>query len=300
MFGLNLDPSVEQRDVAFELATLADAAGLDVVTCQDHPYHRRHLDMWTLLTAVAATTSRVAVMPTVANLPLRTPPMVAKAAATLAILSDGRVELGVGAGARFDAIAAYGGPQRSAADAVDAFEEGVAVVKGLLDPDRDAVSLAGTYHDLDGAKPGPLPERPLRLWFGAYGDRMLGLTGAHADGWTPTNRYAPPARVPSMQARIDAAAEAASRDPADVRRGYNVMGRIDPDADVEDGEQVAGPVAHWVDTLARYREELGLDAFVFWPLGGDELEQARRFAHEVVPEVRERFGDGELPRGGYL
>jgi len=70
---------------------------------------------WTLLSMVAATTSRVGLFPDVANLPLRPPAVLAKAAASLDVLSGGRFELGLGAGGFWDAIEAFGGPRRSPA-----------------------------------------------------------------------------------------------------------------------------------------------------------------------------------------
>lgn len=299
MFGLNIDPSEANRELAFELAGIADQAGLEIVAVQDHPYHRRHLDTWTLLTYLAASTSRVHVMPNVANLPLRTPALVAKAAASLAILSGGRIELGIGAGAQWDAIHAYGGPRRSPAEAVDAFDEAIQVIRALWDPEGSA-RFEGEHYRLDGARPGPLPDAPIRLWFGAYGNRMLELTGRHADGWSPSAPYAPPEVIPDMQRRVDAAAEEAGRDPADIRRNYNLMGRIDPESSPEEGEQIVGGTKHWIETLVRYVEELGFDTFVFWPLGDDEAEQARIYAHDVVPRVRELLGEDSLPTGGYL
>lgn len=299
MFGLNIDPSVARRELAFELAGIADQSGLDVVAIQDHPYHRQHLDTWTLLTYLAASTSRVHLMPNVTNLPLRTPAMVAKSAATLAILSDGRLELGVGAGGMWDAIHAYGGPRRAPSESVDAFEEAVAVIRQLWDPDGSG-RLDGEHYHLDGARPGPLPDAPIPLWFGSYGPRMLALTGRHADGWSPSMPYAPPEAIPDMQRRIDAAAEEAGRDPGDIRRNYNLMGRIDPGAGQEDEERIVGGTKHWIETLVRFAEELRLDTFVFWPLGGDEADQARSFAHDVVPRVRERLGEATTQTGGYL
>ncbi|HYM97152.1 MAG TPA: LLM class flavin-dependent oxidoreductase, partial [Candidatus Sulfotelmatobacter sp.] len=121
-FGVFLTPSAADPARTLELAVLADELGYDLVGVQDHPYQRRFLDTWTLLTAIAMRTSRVTVFPDVANLPLRPPAVLAKAAATLDLLSGGRLELGLGAGGAWDAIRAIGGPVRTPADSVSALE----------------------------------------------------------------------------------------------------------------------------------------------------------------------------------
>ncbi len=86
-FGVFVTPSAAGAGSVVDLAVLADATGLDLVTFQDHPYQARFLDIWTLLSFVAARTSRVRVAPNVLNLPLRPPAVVARAAASLDILS---------------------------------------------------------------------------------------------------------------------------------------------------------------------------------------------------------------------
>jgi alkanesulfonate monooxygenase SsuD/methylene tetrahydromethanopterin reductase-like flavin-dependent oxidoreductase (luciferase family) len=98
MFGVFITPVAGQADAVLELSRLADVVGLDLVTFQDHPYQARFLDTWTLLSVVAAETTNVRVAPNVANLPLRQPVVLARSAASLDILSGGRVELGLGAG----------------------------------------------------------------------------------------------------------------------------------------------------------------------------------------------------------
>ena len=108
-FGVFIPPIAEQADAVVELAELAEVSGLDLVTFQDHPYQPRFLDTWTLLSVIAARTSTVRLAPNVANLPLRPPAVLARSVASLDILSGGRVELGLGAGAFWDAIAANGG-----------------------------------------------------------------------------------------------------------------------------------------------------------------------------------------------
>jgi alkanesulfonate monooxygenase SsuD/methylene tetrahydromethanopterin reductase-like flavin-dependent oxidoreductase (luciferase family) len=295
LFGLNVDPSVDSLATAFQLASVADERGLDFVSVMDHPEQPRFLETWTLLVALAMRTERVAVMPNVASVPLRPPAMLAKAASTLAILTGGRVILGVGAGDP-RVVRAYGGPSLGPGEAVDALDEAVQVIRGLWDAERRAVSFEGRHYRLPGTRPGPHAPTPIPLWIGSFGPRLLRLTGQLADGWAPTNRYADPAQIARIRHHVDRGATQAGRDPGSIRRNYNVMGAIDPAAAPQDGELLVGGVDHWVEALGRYQRELGFDSFVFWPVQGDELGQSRRFATEVVPRVRELARSREASR----
>src|SRR5256886_8465080 len=122
-FGVFVIPEATERPL--QQAAIADELGFDIIGVQDHPYQRRFFDTWTLLTAVAMQTEHITVFPDVANLPLRPPAVLAKAAATLDLLSGGRIELGLGAGGFWDAIKAYGGPGRAPPGAGWAPQEGV-------------------------------------------------------------------------------------------------------------------------------------------------------------------------------
>ena len=108
--GIFAVPDATDPDSTIERILAADRSGLDLIGVQDHPYQRRFFDTWTLLAYVAGRTERVRVLPDVINLPLRLPSVLAKSAASLDVLSGGRVELGLGAGAFWDAIEAMGGP----------------------------------------------------------------------------------------------------------------------------------------------------------------------------------------------
>ena len=279
LFGVFVPPSAQQADEVLALARRADEAGLDLVSVQDHPYNSEFLDAWTLLTTIAATTSRVRVFPNVANLPLRPPAVLARQVASLDILSGGRAELGIGAGAFWDAIEAMGGPRRSAGQSVAALREAIGVIRALWAPGRGA-RLAGEYYSLHGARPGPLPVHDVGIWVGSYKERMLRLTGELADGWLPSSPYAPPEQLAGMNAIIDAAATAAGRSPADVRRIYNITGSFD-----DGGSQfLQGPPKAWVEQLAGLALDEGISGFV---LMVDAAVMLDRFAADVVPAVRE-------------
>src|SRR5919197_5413962 len=166
-FGYFLDPTGPDFAPALRLARLADELGLDVIGIQDHPYHRRHFDTWTLLTALAAQTSRIRYVPDVANLPLRPPAVLAKAAATLDRITGGRVELALGAGAQWDAIAAMGGPRRTPGEAVAALSEAIDVVRLMWSGGR-GLRDQGEDYPLAGFHSRPTPAHPMEIWVGAY------------------------------------------------------------------------------------------------------------------------------------
>lgn len=280
-FGVFVSPEATALAETLAVATLADDRGLDVIGVQDHPYQRRYLDAWSLIATLLARTQRVSVFPDVANLPLRPPALLAKTAASLDVISAGRVELGLGAGAFWPAIAAMGGPDRSARDAADALTEAVDVVR-LLWSDERSVRYDGTHYSLAGVRPGPAPAHPIGIWLGVGGPRMLALVGRAGDGWVPSSSHFPPERLPGMHDRIDTAAVEAGRAPSRIRRIYNVLGTI---TDGASSGPFAGPVDQWVDTLTELAIAYGMDTFVFGP-ESDPLHQVGRFADEVAPAVR--------------
>jgi len=260
-FGYFILPDATQPLRALEQAVRADAAGIDLIGIQDHPYQHRFHDTWTLLTAIAARTRRVTVFPDVANLPLRPPAMLAKAAASLDLLSNGRLELGLGAGGFWEAIKAMGGPARTAGEAVSALEEAIEVIRLVWSGGR-GVRFDGRFYQLAGLNAGPPPAHPIGIWLGAYRPRMLALTGRAADGWVPSLGYLKPEDMDEAGARIDDAARAAGRDPSAIRRVLNVGA----DLTAED--------------FATLALEHGFDTFIVGDAGD-------AFIEEVVPRVRE-------------
>jgi alkanesulfonate monooxygenase SsuD/methylene tetrahydromethanopterin reductase-like flavin-dependent oxidoreductase (luciferase family) len=275
-FGYFLIPNA--ADPLLDTAREIEARGLDWIGVQDHPYQRRFVDTWMLLSAIAAVTSRVGFFPDVANLPLRPPAVMGKAAASLDVLSGGRFELALGAGGFWDAIEAYGGPRRQPRDALAALEEAIQVIRLMWSGERN-LRFAGEHYRLAGAHSGPVPVHPIGIWLGVYGPRALRLLGRLADGWVPSLR-GEISRLSEGAVRLDDAAVQAGRDPAEIRRVVNVNGQI------TDGDRLGllrGPVDQWVDELTDLAVGYGFDTFMFWGEGDDQLP---RFAEEVVPAVR--------------
>jgi alkanesulfonate monooxygenase SsuD/methylene tetrahydromethanopterin reductase-like flavin-dependent oxidoreductase (luciferase family) len=260
-FGVFVTPAAGNADAVVALATAADRAGLDLVSFQDHPYQPRFLDTWTLLSYVAARTSRVRLAANVLNLPLRPPAVVARAVASLDILSSGRAELGLGAGAFWDGVEAMGGRRLGPGAAVKALEEGIDVIRLLWDSDEPGpASYDGRYYSLAGATRGPTPLHDLSIWLGAYKPKMLALTGR------PSLPYLQAGDLAAGNAAIDEAATSAGRDPAEIRRLLNV-----PGAEARPEE------------LARMAIEDGVASFIVM---ADDSSAIDNFAAEVAPAVR--------------
>jgi alkanesulfonate monooxygenase SsuD/methylene tetrahydromethanopterin reductase-like flavin-dependent oxidoreductase (luciferase family) len=284
LFGTFVTPSAQDASNVIDLAVTADRASLDLVTFQDHPYQPGFLDTSTLLAYAAARTERIHLSANVANLPLRPPAVLARAVASLDILSGGRLELGIGAGGIWDPIAAMGGRRLTSAQSIDALREGIAIIRDTWDTDaRGGVFRDGEYYRVHGAKRGPRPAHDIAIWVGAYKPKMLALTGAAGDGWLPTMEYlsAGPGSLPEANDRIDQAAAAAGRPPAAVRRLMNFMR-----AEFAPATRglLEGPPAAWIEQLADLTLRHGISAFI---IGGDNPSTAQRLAAEVAPAVRE-------------
>ena len=291
-FGISIVPYTDSLEQNRELVQAADQGGLQLVGIQDHPYQSRFLDTFALIATLLAETERISFFTDVANLPLRPPAVMAKAAASLDLLSGGRFELGLGAGAIPHQIARMGGPERSPAESVDALEEAIEVIRLMWSGER-SVSFEGEYYRLEGARPGPAPVHPMGIWLGAFKPRMISMVGRKADGWVPSLGVLSREELRTGNARIDAAAEQAGRDPRQIRRVLNLQGvigesRTPPGEELPVGyllgQPLAGPPDWWAETLTGFVRD-GFDTLVFWPIDATP-EQVELFASEVVPVVR--------------
>lgn len=283
LFGSFITPVNQPAAHAVDLAVAADRAGLDLVTFQDHPYQPRFHDTWTLLSYVAARTTRIHVSGNVLNLPLRQPAVLARSAASLDLLSAGRFELGIGAGSFWDAIESMGGRRLTPGRAAVALEEAITVIREIWAADRrEVLHVNGEYYRVNGVKRGPAPAHDIGVWVGAYKPKMLALAGRAADGWLPSLPYLPggPADLDDMNERIDEAAISAGREPSDVRRLLNISGRF-----TRTGRALLdGPAEQWAEELTGLTLDHGITGFI---LMDDDPASVERFAAEVAPATRE-------------
>jgi probable F420-dependent oxidoreductase len=283
LFGLAVSTSAEPGADPVADARRAEGLGFDFISASDHLHGGQPTyEPWTMLSWIAAGTSRIQVATRVLAVPYRHPPVVAKMAETLDRLSHGRLILGLGGGFSDEEFHAFGLGARSPRDKVDGLREAITIMRGMWS--RRGFSFDGRLYRTDGAEMEPKPDRRIPIWLGTYGERALALTGRLADGWIPSLGFAPPERVGVMRERVLAAARAAGREPEEITCCYNLQVRVDERADAppSDVGGSAGAVAEQLLGLVK----MGFSALSLMPVGPGLDEQAERLAREVLPAVR--------------
>ncbi len=191
LFGLNVSTSAPHASDPVAAARRAEELGFDFVSASDHLHSGDPtFEPWTLLSWIAAATSRIRVATRVLAVPYRHPAVVAKMAETLDRLSGGRLILGLGGGYSDEEFRAFGLGERAPRDKIEGLEEAVRIARGLWSEPR--FTFEGRLYRTEDAELEPKPERRIPIWLGTYGNRALALTGRLADGWIPTLELAPP------------------------------------------------------------------------------------------------------------
>ncbi|HWG63670.1 MAG TPA: LLM class flavin-dependent oxidoreductase [Streptosporangiaceae bacterium] len=283
IFGVGVPASAAPGDDPVGFAQEAERLGYDFVSAADHPCGANPTyESMTMLTWIAAHTSRINVASRVLAVPFRRPAMVAKLAASLEVLSGGRFILGLGGGYSDPETAALGGPVLSPAEKIDGLAEAIQVIRGAWT--HSGYSQHGRHHSVHDLTMEPKPTGPIPVWLGTFGPRALAVTGRLADGWIPSLGYMPVEEIPAMRRRIDAAAEAASRRPEQIRGILNVSIRIDPDAQPQP-DMVAGSARQVVSQL-RQLLGLGFTGFNFIVSDPGQTANMQQIAEEVLPALR--------------
>jgi alkanesulfonate monooxygenase SsuD/methylene tetrahydromethanopterin reductase-like flavin-dependent oxidoreductase (luciferase family) len=284
-------------EAVLEQAQTAEAAGFDGVSFGDRP-HDPVMSGWLLATAVAARTERVRLNHMTLNIPYRYPAVLAKEAVTLDIISNGRLDLCLGAGSDhnrplYDSIGVTLAPP---AERMQALKECIEILRGLWSHER--FSYDGRIYHLDGAAGGVKPvQASIPIWVGALQPYSLKLAGRLADGfmknqgWCTAPEYEPlndavtdaarkAGRYPNEIRRIINGAAYVARDPGDARayqeRGSGIGGFMDAG--------LVGTVAEILDIIRAYRHA-GVDTFGIRFPAGQVIEQMQRFGAEVIPEA---------------
>jgi alkanesulfonate monooxygenase SsuD/methylene tetrahydromethanopterin reductase-like flavin-dependent oxidoreductase (luciferase family) len=290
LFGVFLLPNAAGIDPLRAQVQMAESAGFDYVSIQDHPYAPTFLDTFALIGYLLGQTKQLRFMSNVANLPLRPAPMLAKTSAALDLLSGGRFELGLGAGRSWDRITGLGGPRLAPGETVTALDEAITVLHELWRPNH-TVSFPGRHYPLVDVQTGPAPAHQIGIWLGVAGPRMLNLLGRRADGWIAPLSTGFETK-PAAQDLIDAAARAAGREPSEIRRVIQLVGSV-TDAAQTTARPRSGPgnqpirttAQVWAQIITELVTEERFDTVNFIPEDSSP-QQLDRFATEVIPATR--------------
>jgi len=277
------------------MALAAEKDGLDSVWGADHLIFRDDgkttgiHESWTLLTAVAALTSRVEIGPMVLALPFRNPALTAKMAAELDEVSGGRLILGLGCGWHQPEFDAFGYPFDHR---VSRFAEGLEILVPLLRGER--VSFEGRFHQAADAELRPAPIRPNGppILIAGKQPRMLSLVAQWADQWNGA-WYGRPESADELRTRLsnlDGALAEAGRDPATLTRTAGIFVAFEDAASDAPERAIRGSTDEMADALAGYAE-LGIEHLIthVYPRSTDSV---RRLA-EAAALARERLGTAQ-------
>jgi probable F420-dependent oxidoreductase len=226
--------------VAAEVAARAERLGFDSVWVSDHfLYHFGRygepepvygsLEPLTTIAGVAALTERVRLGTLVLGAPFRHPSLLAKTVATLDSISEGRIDLGVGAGWFEDEFTAFGYRFGTVGERFAALEEILQVLEALLDGGEASGTFGGVTLKSARLLPPPVQRPRPPVWVGGKGGpRLLRLAARHADGWNVVWRITPEDYAGKVH-DVAAACEAEGRDPATFRRSIGLYALVAED-----------------------------------------------------------------------
>ncbi len=284
-FGLFIPAAGKSLQQLYDEFQMAEALGFDHAWLPDHvkntdgpPTDAMH-ETWTLLTAIAARTSRIRLGPLVSSNTFRHPALLLKQAVTVDHVSQGRLVLGIGTGWFEDEHRRFGIDFPSAVERVDRLEEAVQIMRLLMDEGHG--SFAGRHYRLDDAwlVPPPFQQPRIPLLIAAHRPRMLTIAARWADQWD-TFAEMPGAATEGVSEdvtrqleRLDAACRAVGRDPAAIRRS------IWTSRDALRSEE------SYVDFIQRSRSAGFTDFSVAGPTA-DDWPMLRRIADGLLPGLR--------------
>jgi probable F420-dependent oxidoreductase len=282
------------------MAIAAEDAGLDSVWGADHLIFREGLETegihecWTVLSAVAAVTSRVEIGPLVLALPFRNPALTAKMAAELDEVSGGRLILGLGCGWHEPEFDAFGYPFDHR---VGRFEEGVQIIGPLLR--GESVTLEGRWHRVENVEliPRPVRDSGPPILIAGKQPRMLRIVAEHAAQWNGA-WYGVPEEADELRTRlanVGRALDTAGRDPSTLVLTAGIFVAYDDAEEDSPARAIRGSTSQIARALAGY-DELGV-AHLIVHLFPRTPEAVARLG-EAAALARARLGPTPIPAGG--
>ena len=298
--------TIRPREYLGDLHKALDVAtqGFSSIWVSDHMNYAAEwrLECWTLLSWIAARYPDVGLSTIVMNNAFRNPALMAKMAASLQVLSDGRFALGYGAGWHQGEHEAFGFGYPRAGERVDRLEEAIQVIRALW-TDSPA-SFSGSFYSVDGAHSEPRPDPIPKIMIGASGEKKsLRVVAKYADWWNDVARP-----LPTLQHKLDVLrthCDDVGRDFNSVRKTLSIGTFIDKSnsraldlagLSNQDGTTATGRPLYNSDTTVvvgdtsavreQYHElnEMGFDLIVTYFNDFQELSQMKLFMDEVIPE----------------
>ncbi len=292
-------PWTEVRDFVAEVENM----GWDGFWYADHympntpdgePIGGNFNECFSVLSALAATTSRLRLGSLVTPTTVNHPALIANRAATIDQISNGRFVLGMGAGWQINEHKAFGIELFDAKPRVDRFAEAIEIVSSMLSQER--TTFKGEHFTITNAPCEPKPvQSPLPILVGTGGTRMLRLTARFAQEW---NTWGTPEVAGGVIKKLREACEKEGRDPATVRTSVQPLFFITPTEDAAEklkahvpaDRSVLGTPAQLVDAVGEYKE-LGFDEicvpdFTMGATPEERLEKYGIFWNEVASQFR--------------
>lgn len=292
-------PWTEVRDFVAEVENM----GWDGFWYADHympntpdgePIGGNFNECFSVLSALAATTSRVRLGSLVTPTTVNHPALIANRAATIDQISNGRFVLGMGAGWQVNEHKAFGIELFDAKPRVDRFAEAIEIVKSMLSQER--TTFKGEHFTITNAPCEPKPvQSPLPILVGTGGARMLRLTARFAQEW---NTWGTPEVAGGVIKKLREACEKEGRDPATVRTSVQPLFFITPSEDAAEklkahvpaDRAVVGTPAQIVDAVAEYKalgfDEICVPDFTMGATPEERLEKYGIFWNEVASQFR--------------
>ncbi|MGE0822230.1 MAG: TIGR03560 family F420-dependent LLM class oxidoreductase [Candidatus Binatia bacterium] len=310
-FGIQIEPQFGFTfpEIA-DLAKEAERLGYTAMWASDHllwdakSERRNCLDVWALMPALATVTTTLRLGTLVTCNSYRIPSVLAKTAASVDHMSNGRLEFGLGAGWKEIEYKAYGIPFPPVATRLAQLEEAAQLIKLLWTEER--ASFTGKHYQLNDATCAPKPvQQPLKMWIGGAGEKkLLRMVAQYADGWNMIFGYQLPAVKKKLEV-LQRHCDAVGRDFSKIEKSLFIVTCIaDSEEELKrrDAEAAAalgtkrifniardsgtiGTAEHIVDTLRSY-QDLGFDYFIaMFPYKQDK-EMLQRFAETVMPHLK--------------
>lgn len=274
-----------------------DKTDFDSLWVADHFTHWREKEMtlfecWTTLTGMASETSRIRIGTFVTNVCWRHPAWLAKQAVTVDHISNGRLELGLGAGGgRQVEYSMTGFEKRSPGEKVEHFREYVDIVDQLL---RNPVTtFNGKYYNLEEAvvQPDPIQKPRPPIFIGAMGLKMLKIVAKFADAWNvlgditsleETYEY-----VEERNNLLNRYCDEIGRDKKSVRRTF---GLYEKDAMHNFGSMKLFEKPEILEDVIKMCYEIGItEVFIPYPFKENEIPMFEQIALELVPDLKKRY-----------